>query len=138
MEDPSRPVTTDAAPGAGRRQGVKNEIASLKTRVREHDLMFEDIKRREETSESTGTEMLDNLQSMFENQINQLRAEFERKLGDANNEIAKLQKQIVIMKGESSIQGQQLKVTSTNLGDLANTVDEIVRDINGDTDDIYA
>lgn len=138
MEDPSRPVTTDAAPGAGRRQGVKNEIANLKTRVREHDLMFEDIKRREETSESTGTEMLDNLQSMFENQINQLRAEFERKLGDANNEIAKLQKQIVIMKGESSIQGQQLKVTSTNLGDLANTVDEIVRDINGDTDDIYA
>ena len=138
MEDPTRPVTTDAAPGAGRRQGVKNEIASLRTRVREHDLMFEDIKRREETSESTGTEMLDNLQSMFENQINQLRAEFERKLGDANSEITKLQKQIVIMKGESSIQGQQLKVTSTNLGDLANTVDEIVRDINGDTDDIYA
>ncbi len=138
MEDPTRPVTTDAAPGAGRRQGVKNEIASLRTRVREHDLMFEDIKRREETSESTGTEMLDNLQSMFENQINQLRAEFERKLGDANSEITKLQKQIVIMRGESSIQGQQLKVTSTNLGDLANTVDEIVRDINGDTDDIYA
>ena len=138
MEDPSRPVTTGAAPGEGRRQGVKSEIASLRNRVREHELMLQDIKQREETSESTGTEMLDNLQSMFENQIQQLRADFDRKLGEANSEIAKLQKQIVIMRGESSIQGQQLKVTSTNLGDLANTVDEIVRDIHGDTDDIYA
>jgi hypothetical protein len=42
------------------------------------------------------------------------------------------------MRGDSSIQGQQLKVTSKNLGDLADTVDEIVRDIHGDNDDVYA
>jgi|SaaInlStandDraft_5_1057022.scaffolds.fasta_scaffold34908_1 hypothetical protein len=138
MEDPTRPVTTGAAPGEGRRPGVKSELASLRNRVREHDLIIEDMKRKEETSESTGTEMLDNLQSMFETQIQQLRAEFDRKLAAANSEIAKLQKQIVIMRGDSSIQGQQLKVTSKNLGDLADTVDEIVRDIHGDNDDVYA
>ena len=52
--------------------------------------------------------------------------------------ITKLQKQIVVMRGDASIQGQQLKVTSKNLGDLAETVDDILRDINGDNEDLYA
>ena len=42
------------------------------------------------------------------------------------------------MRGDASIQGQQLKVTSKNLGDLAETVDDILRDINGDNEDLYA
>ena len=67
-----------------------------------------------------------------------MRSEFDTKLVAANNEIDKLKKQIVIMRGEAKIQGQQVKVTSKHLGDLADTVDEIVRDINGDVDDTYA
>ena len=53
MEDPTRPVTTGAAPGEGRRPGVKSELASLRNRVREHDLIIEDMKRKEETSVTT-------------------------------------------------------------------------------------
>ena len=70
--------------------------------------------------------------------IKEMRLEFEEKLNTANAEITKLQKQIVVMRGDASIQGQQLKVTSKNLGDLAETVDDILRDINGDNEDLYA
>ena len=121
-----------------RREGVKNQIADITKRLREHDLTLEEIKLKEQSEESSNTEMLDNLQLMFENMIKDMRSEFDTKLVAANNEIDKLKKQIVIMRGEAKIQGQQVKVTSKHLGDLADTVDEIVRDINGDVDDTYA
>jgi|TARA_B110000008_G_C16581736_1_gene408633 DNA-binding transcriptional MerR regulator len=134
IED-NRPRTTGKFP---RREGVKNQIADITKRLREHDLTLEEIKLKEQSEESSNTEMLDNLQLMFENMIKDMRSEFDTKLGAANNEIDKLKKQIVIMRGEAKIQGQQVKVTSKHLGDLADTVDEIVRDINGDVDDTYA
>ena len=56
--------------------------------------------------------------------IKELRADFE-KLAASNAEIDKLKKQLVIMRGEAKIQGQQVKVTSKHLGDLAETVDEL-------------
>ena len=134
IED-NRPRTTGKFP---RREGVKNQIADITKRLREHDLALEEIKLKEQSEESSNTEMLDNLQLMFENMIKDMRSEFDTKLGAAHNEIDKLKKQIVIMRGEAKIQGQQVKVTSKHLGDLADTVDEIVRDINGDVDDTYA
>lgn len=134
IED-NRPRTTGKFP---RREGVKNQIADITKRLREHDLTLEEIKLKEQSEESSNTEMLDNLQLMFENMIKDMRSEFDTKLVAANNEIDKLKKQIVIMRGEAKIQGQQVKVTSKHLGDLADTVDEIVRDINGDVDDTYA
>ncbi len=134
IED-NRPRTTGKFP---RREGVKNQIADITKRLREHDLTLEEIKLKEQSEESSNTEMLDNLQLMFENMIKDMRSEFDTKLGAAHNEIDKLKKQIVIMRGEAKIQGQQVKVTSKHLGDLADTVDEIVRDINGDVDDTYA
>ena len=134
IED-NRPRTTGKFP---RREGVKNQIADITKRLREHDLALEEIKLKEQSEESSNTEMLDNLQLMFENMIKDMRSEFDTKLVAANNEIDKLKKQIVIMRGEAKIQGQQVKVTSKHLGDLADTVDEIVRDINGDVDDTYA
>ena len=134
IED-NRPRTTGKFP---RREGVKNQIADITKRLREHDLTLEEIKLKEQSEESSNTEMLDNLQLMFENMIKDMRSEFDTKLGAAHNEIEKLKKQIVIMRGEAKIQGQQVKVTSKHLGDLADTVDEIVRDINGDVDDTYA
>ena len=134
IED-NRPRTTGQFP---RREGVKNQIADITKRLREHDLTLEEIKLKEQSEESSNTEMLDNLQLMFENMIKDMRSEFDTKLGAAHNEIDKLKKQIVIMRGEAKIQGQQVKVTSKHLGDLADTVDEIVRDINGDVDDTYA
>ena len=134
IED-NRPRTTGKFP---RREGVKNQIADITKRLREHDLTLEEIKLKEQSEESSNTEMLDNLQLMFENMIKDMRSEFDTKLLAANNEIDKLKKQIVIMRGEAKIQGQQVKVTSKHLGDLADTVDEIVRDINGDVDDTYA
>eukprot|EP00505_MAST-04D_sp_SCG-Rhode-Island_P003625 Stramenopile-MAST_4_protein_3625 len=137
MSDTERPITTGAAPGE-RRAGVKSELQSLKERVREHGLQLEDIRLREQTEESSNTELFDNLQIGFENMIKEMRLEFEEKLNTANAEITKLQKQIVVMRGDASIQGQQLKVTSKNLGDLAETVDDILRDINGDSEDLYA
>ena len=133
IED-NRPRTTGKFP---RREGVKNQIADITKRLREHDLTLEEIKLKEQSEESSNTEMLDNLQLMFENMIKDMRSEFDTKLVAANNEIDKLKKQIVIMRGEAKIQGQQVKVTSKHLGDLADTVDEIVRDINGDVDDTY-
>ena len=133
----SRPRTTGRAPG-GRREGVKNQIAFITQRLTEHDMALEEIKLKEQSEESSNTEMLDNLQSMFENMIKDLREDFEKKQAASNAEIEKLKKQIVIMRGESKIQGQQVKVTSKHLGDLAETVDEIVRDINGDVDETYA
>jgi len=137
MSDTERPITTGAAPGE-RRAVVKSELQSLKERVREHGLQLEDIRLREQTEESSNTELFDNLQIGFENMIKEMRLEFEEKLSAANAEITKLQKQIVVMRGDASIQGQQLKVTSKNLGDLAETVDDILRDINGDNEDLYA
>ena len=134
IED-NRPRTTGKFP---RREGVKNQIADITKRLREHDLTLEEIKLKEQSEESSNTEMLDNLQLMFENMIKDMRSEFDTKLGAAHNEIDKLKKQIVIMRGEAKIRGQQVKVTSKHLGDLADTVDEIVRDINGDVDDTYA
>ena len=134
IED-NRPRTTGKFP---RREGVKNQIADITKRLREHDLTLEEIKLKEQSEESSNTEMLDNLQLMFENMIKDMRSEFDTKSGAAHNEIDKLKKQIVIMRGEAKIQGQQVKVTSKHLGDLADTVDEIVRDINGDVDDTYA
>ena len=134
IED-NRPRTTGKFP---RREGVKNQIADITKRLREHDLTLDEIKLKEQSEESSNTEMLDNLQLMFENMIKDMRSEFDTKLGAAHNEIDKLKKQIVIMRGEAKIQGQQVKVTSKHLGDLADTVDEIVRDINGDVDDTYA
>ena len=134
IED-NRPRTTGKFP---RREGVKNQIADITKRLREHDLTLEEIKLKEQSEESSNTEMLDNLQLMFENMIKDMRSEFDTKLGAAHNEIDKLKKQIVIMRGEAKIQGQQVKVTSKHLGDLADTVDQIVRDINGDVDDTYA
>ena len=133
----SRPRTTGRAPG-GRREGVKNQISFITQRLTEHDMALEEIRLKEQSEESSNTEMLDNLQSMFENMIKDLREDFEKKQAASNAEIEKLKKQIVIMRGESKIQGQQVKVTSKHLGDLAETVDEIVRDINGDVDETYA
>ena len=134
IED-NRPRTTGKFP---RHEGVKNQIADITKRLREHDMTLEEIKLKEQSEESSNTEMLDNLQLMFENMIKDMRSEFDTKLGAAHNEIDKLKKQIVIMRVEAKIQGQQVKVTSKHLGDLADTVDEIVRDINGDVDDTYA
>jgi protoporphyrinogen oxidase len=136
IED-NRPRTTGRGPKL-RREGVKSQIAEISKRLREHDITLEDIKRKEQSEESSNTEMLDNLQIGFENLINDMRAEFDKKLAASNAEIDKLKKQIIIMRGEAKIQGQQVKVTSKHLGDLADTVDEIVRDINGDVDDTYA
>ena len=136
IED-SRPRTTGRGP-ARRREGVKNQISEISRRLREHDIALEDIKQKEQSEESSNSEILDNLQLGFENMIKELRAEFEGKLAASNAEIDKLKKQLVIMRGEAKIQGQQVKVTSKHLGDLAETVDEIVRDINGDVDDTYA
>ncbi len=136
IED-TRPRTTGRGPKL-RREGVKSQIAEISKRLRDHDIALEDIKRKEQSEESSNTEMLDNLQIGFENLINDMRAEFDKKLAASNAEIDKLKKQIVIMRGEAKIQGQQVKVTSKHLGDLAETVDEIVRDINGDVDDTYA
>ena len=136
IED-TRPRTTGRGPKL-RREGVKSQIAEISKRLREHDIALEDIKRKEQSEESSNTEMLDNLQIGFENLINDMRAEFDKKLAASNAEIDKLKKQIIIMRGEAKIQGQQVKVTSKHLGDLAETVDEIVRDINGDVDDTYA
>ena len=136
IED-SRPRTTGRGP-TRRREGVKNQISEISKRLREHDIALEDINRKEQSEESSNSELLDNLQLGFENMIKELRAEFEGKLAASNAEIDKLKKQLVIMRGEAKIQGQQVKVTSKHLGDLAETVDEIVRDINGDVDDTYA
>ena len=136
IED-NRPRTTGRGPKL-RREGVKSQIAEISKRLREHDITLEDIKRKEQSEESSNTEMLDNLQIGFENLINDMRAEFDKKLAASNAEIDKLKKQIIIIRGEAKIQGQQVKVTSKHLGDLADTVDEIVRDINGDVDDTYA
>ena len=93
IED-NRPRTTGKFP---RREGVKNQIADITKRLREHDLTLEEIKLKEQSEESSNTEMLDNLQLMFENMIKDMRSEFDTKLGAAHNEIDKLKKQIVIM-----------------------------------------
>ena len=98
IED-NRPRTTGKFP---RREGVKNQIADITKRLREHDLTLEEIKLKEQSEESSNTEMLDNLQLMFENMIKDMRSEFDTKLGAANNEIDKLKKQIVLNRLEKS------------------------------------
>jgi hypothetical protein len=108
IED-NRPRTTGKFP---RREGVKNQIADITKRLREHDLTLEEIKLKEQSEESSNTEMLDNLQLMFENMIKDMRSEFDTKLGAAHNEIDKLKKQIVIMRGEAKIQGAQTLIVN--------------------------
>lgn len=114
------------------RTGLKSEVDTLFARVQEHDDAIIRLDATIEKNAAIADDSLKAVQASLKASLASLRDEMNRKLQALTIEIAQLQKQLNVSRGEQSILAQQQKDTSKRVDILSSTVSELSAEIVGD------
>ena len=111
---------------------VQATLSRLERQMSEHQCMLEGHSKQLESGEEQGGDMMAQLTQEFDDKLDAMQRAMDTKLKTAFSEIERLQKQLTVQKGESTIFSQQQKDMSRQLNTLSADFQEMNLDLNGD------
>jgi chromosome segregation ATPase len=114
------------------RAGVKNQIEEIVQKLQDHDEMLSRIDASMEKNANLADDSLKAVQASLKASLASLRDEMNRKLQAMTIEIAQLQKQMNVQRGEQNILAQQSKDTTKRLEVVAGHVTDLAAELHGD------
>jgi hypothetical protein len=112
--------------------GVKNQIEEIVQKLQDHDEMLSRIDASMEKNANLADDSLKAVQASLKASLASLRDEMNRKLQAMTIEIAQLQKQMNVQRGEQNILAQQSKDTTKRLEVVAGHVTDLAAELHGD------
>jgi chromosome segregation ATPase len=111
---------------------VKNQIEEIVQKLQDHDEMLSRIDASMEKNANLADDSLKAVQASLKASLASLRDEMNRKLQAMTIEIAQLQKQMNVQRGEQNILAQQSKDTTKRLEVVAGHVTDLAAELHGD------
>ncbi|KAA0149337.1 hypothetical protein FNF27_05150 [Cafeteria roenbergensis] len=121
-----------ASTGAGSQPGLKRKVEALEAELRSQGESVAALKEAAASKDEKDTDVMASFRDELNAAIREVRAEFSDKLESLTAQVAQLQRQVNVAKGEANILAQQNKDTSRRLAEVGEQVQRLAVEVVGD------